>query len=132
MSGTPPELSIMARKYRRSSEPIRATSMWRVDQVFLSRHGQRLQVVCSLVNDREGLRNLSIVAPTSDPITAIRHAARFVADKGNVARPNWVRVRWAQDQLTTEQQELIRDTELEEEFFDAFEETLQEVHDRLR
>lgn len=117
---------------RAAPEPIRATSMWRVDQVFLARRGVRVEVICSLVNDRGGLRNLSVVAPTDDPREAVRHAARFVAGKGNVSGARQARVRWAREQTTTLQDELIRDTALEDEFQDAFEDTLAEVRDRMR
>ncbi|BDP42244.1 hypothetical protein DAETH_22130 [Deinococcus aetherius] len=117
---------------RAAPEPIRATSMWRVDQVFLSRRGVRVEVICSLVNDRGGLRNLSVVAPTDDPHEAVRHAARFVAGKGNVSSARQARVRWAREQTTTLQDELIRDEALEDEFQDAFEDTLAEVRDRMR
>ncbi|WP_034384543.1 hypothetical protein [Deinococcus sp. YIM 77859] len=117
---------------RAAPEPIRATSMWRVDQVFLARRGQRIEVTCSLVNDRGGLRNLSVVAPTDDPAAALRHAAQFVAGKGNVFSARQARVRWTREQAVTPQDELIRDTALEDEFQDAFEDTLQEVRDRLR
>ncbi|MEF2278053.1 hypothetical protein V3W47_07050 [Deinococcus sp. YIM 134068] len=120
------------RPTRPSPEPIRATSMWRVDQVFLSRRGQRIEVICSLVNDRGGLRNLSVVAPTEDPSEAMRHAARFVAGRGNVSGARQARVRWAREQTTTLQDELIRDRTLEDDFQDAFEDTLAEVRDRMR
>lgn len=106
--------------------------MWRVDQVFLSRRGMRIEVTCSLVNDRGGLRNLGLVAPTEDPAEALRHAARFVAGKGNVSTARQARVRWTREQAVTLQDELIRDRALEDEFEDAFEETLQEVRDRMR
>lgn len=106
--------------------------MWRVDQVFLARRGQRIEVTCSLVNDRGGLRNLRVVAPTADPGEALRHAARYVAGKGNVSGARRVRVRWAREQSTTLQDELIRAPQLEEDFQDAFEDTLQEVRDRMR
>ncbi|WP_135228546.1 hypothetical protein [Deinococcus fonticola] len=126
----------MARRLRAGQhpapEPIRATSMWRVDQIFLARHGQRIEVICSLVNDQGGLRNLSIVAPTSDPVKAVRHAARHVAGKGNVYSARQARLRWAREQLVTEQDELIRDRDLEDEFLDEFEETLAAVRDRMR
>lgn len=126
----------MARRRRqhRSLEvrPIRATSMWEVDQVFLARKGQRIEVICSLVSDQGGLRNLSIVAPTSDPVEAVRHAARDVAGKGNVSQARDVRVRWAKAQMHTEQDELIRDYQLEDEFFDEFTEVLAEVRDQQR
>ncbi|WP_216319400.1 hypothetical protein [Deinococcus aestuarii] len=117
---------------RAAPEPIRATSMWRVDQVFLARRGVRVEVICSLVNDRGGLRNLSVVAPTDDPREAVRHAARFVAGKGNVSSARQARVRWAREQTTTLQDELIRDVALEDDFQDAFEDTLAEVRDRMR
>ncbi|GAA5511679.1 hypothetical protein Dcar01_00391 [Deinococcus carri] len=117
---------------RSAPEPIRATSMWRVDQVFLARRGQRIEVTCSLVNDRGGLRNLSVVAPTEDPREALRHAARHVAGKGNVSSARQARVRWTREQSTTLQDELIRATDLEDDFQDAFEDTLQEVRDRMR
>ena len=113
-------------------EPIRATSMWRVDQVFLARRGQRVEVICSLVNDRGGLRNLSVVAPTDDPQAAVRHAARFIAGKGNVSGARQARVRWAREQTTTLQDELIRDEQLEDDFLDEFEETLAAVRDQMR
>lgn len=114
------------------NEPIRATSMWRVDQIFLARRGGRIEVISSLVNDRGGLRNLSLVAPTSDPRAAVRHAARHVAGKGNVSSARQARLRWAREQIVTEQDELIRDHDLEEEFLDEFEETLAAVRDQLR
>lgn len=106
--------------------------MWRVDQVFLSRKGQRIEVICSLVNDRGGLRNLSVTAPTHDPFQAVRHAARFIAGKGNVGSARNARVRWIKAQATTEQDELIRDHDLEDEFLDEFEETLAAVRDQQR
>lgn len=113
-------------------EPIRATSMWRVDQVFLARKGQRVEVVCSLVNDRSGLRNLSVIAPTEDPREAVRHAARFIAGKGNVSTARNARVRWTREQSTTLQDELIRDEQLEDDFQDEFEEMLAAVRDQMR
>lgn len=115
-----------------SYEPIRATSMWRVDQVFLARRGHRIEVISSLVNDQGGLRNLSMVAPTGDPVEAVRHAAKFVAGKGNVFSARQARVRWAREQMVTVQDELIRDRDLEDEFLDAFEETLSAVRDQMR
>lgn len=117
---------------RTAPEPIRATSMWRVDQVFLARRGQRIEVISSLVNDQGGLRNLSHVAPTSDPRRAVRYAARHVAGLGNVFSARQARLRWAREQLVTEQDELIRDRELEDEYLDEFEETLSAVRDQLR
>ena len=127
----------MARRPSRSRspvthEPIRATSMWRVDQVFLARRGQRVEVICSLVNDRGDLRNLSLVAPTGEPREAVRHAARFVAGKGNVYSARQARVRWAREHVVTLQDELIRDQELEDDFLDEFEETLAAVRDQMR
>lgn len=126
-------LKMARRKFARlNPEPIRATSMWRVDQVFLSRKGQRLEVICSLVNDRGGLRNLSVTAPTDDPAEAMRHAARFIAGKGNVSSARQARVRWTREQSVTMQDELIRDYDLEDEFLDEFEETLAVVRDQQR
>ena len=125
----------MARRPRtaqRTPNPIRATSMWRVDQVFLSRRGQRVEVITSLVNDQGGLRNLITLAPTDDPTEAVRHAARFVAGKGNVYEARNARVRWTRAQSATAQDELIRDRALEDEFLDAFLETLGEVRDQMR
>jgi len=87
--------------------------MWRVDQVFLARSGMRTEVISSLVNDHGGLRNLSVVAPTEDPREAVRHAARFVAGKGNVSSARNARVRWAREQAATEQDSLVRDLALE-------------------
>ncbi|MFB9994399.1 hypothetical protein ACFFLM_20785 [Deinococcus oregonensis] len=113
-------------------EPIRATSMWRVDQVFLTRKGQRVEVICSLVNDRSGLRNLSVIAPTEDPREAVRHAARFIAGKGNVSTARNARVRWTREQSTSLQDELIRDEQLEDDFQDEFEEMLAAVRDQMR
>lgn len=124
----------MKRRGRRREtdyRPIRATAMWRVDQVFLARKGQRLQVTCSLVNDEGDLRNLSVVAPTSDPAAAVRHAAEFVAAKGNVYSASDARLRWTHAQMHTEQDALERDFDLEDEFFDAFEAVRQEVIDRM-
>lgn len=115
-----------------SPEPIRATSMWRVDQVFLARKGMRVEVTSSLVNDHGGLRNLSVTAPTDDPHEAVRHAARFIAGKGNVSGARQARVRWTREQATTEQDALIRDRLLEDEFLDEFEETLAAVRDQQR
>lgn len=112
--------------------PLRATSMWRVDQIFLSHKGTRIEVVASLVNDDGGLRNLAIVAPTNDPVAAIEHAARFVAGKGNVSGAWNARVRWAKSQAVNGQQELVRDLTLEEAFQDAFQETLDEIRARMR
>ena len=123
----------MARRSTRPPhEPIRATSMWRVDQVFLSRRGLRVEVTCSLMNDRGGLRNLSVTAPTEDPTRAVRHAARFIAGQGNVSGARQARVRWAREQAVTEQDALIRDHDLEDEFLDEFEETLAAVRDQQR
>ncbi|WP_168734660.1 hypothetical protein [Deinococcus sp. KSM4-11] len=123
----------MARRAPRvSPAPIRATSMWRVDQVFLARRGMRVEVTCSLVNDQGGLRNLSITAPTDDPTQAVRHAARFIAGKGNVSGARQARVRWTREQATTAQDALIRDRALEDEFLDEFEETLAAVRDQQR
>lgn len=123
----------MPRHSRRPAhEPIRATSMWQVDQIFLARRGQRIEVISSLVNDRGGLRNLSLVAPTGDPREAVRLAAKDVAGKGNVYSARQARLRWARQQVVTEQDELIRDYDLEEEYLDAFEETLSAVRDQLR
>ncbi|GHF96493.1 hypothetical protein GCM10017783_05460 [Deinococcus piscis] len=119
------------RSHDTAHRPIRATAMWRVDQVFLARKGQRLEVTCSLVNDQGDLRNLSVVAPTSDPVAAVRHAAEFVAAKGNVYSASEARLRWTHAQLHTEQDALERDLDLEDEFFDAFEEVRLEVLDRL-
>ena len=42
------------------------------------------------------------------------------------------RVRWAREQAATAQDNLVRDLALEDEFLDAFEETLQEIRDRMR
>ena len=106
--------------------------MWHVDQIFLARRGQRIEVISSLVDDRGGLRNLSLVAPTDDPREAVRLAAKFVAGKGNVHSARQARLRWARQQVVTEQDELIRDYELEDEYLDAFEETLGAVRDQLR
>lgn len=123
----------MARRPARPAPlPIRATSMWRVDQVFLNRRGLRVEVVCSLVNDQGGLRNLSVTAPSEDPVEAVRHAARFIAGRGNVSGARQARVRWAREQATTEQDALIRDRALEDEFLDEFEETLAAVRDQQR
>ncbi|ACO46688.1 hypothetical protein DEDE109153_16050 [Deinococcus deserti] len=116
----------------RAPEPLRATSMWRVDQVFLTRRGVRVEVTCSMVNDQGGLRNLSVTAPTDDPVQAVRHAARFIAGRGNVSSARQARVRWAREQTTTLQDELIRDRQLEDEFLDEFEETLSAVRDQQR
>ena len=115
-----------------AEQPIRATSMWRVDQVFLARKGMRVEVTSSLVNDQGGLRNLSVTAPTDDPLEAVRHAARFIAGKGNVSGARQARVRWTREQATTEQDALIRDRQLEDEFLDEFEETLAAVRDQQR
>jgi hypothetical protein len=106
--------------------------MWRVDQVFLARKGVRVEVTSSLVNDQGGLRNLSVTAPTDDPLEAVRHAARFIAGKGNVSGARQARVRWTREQATTEQDALIRDRQLEDEFLDEFEETLAAVRDQQR
>lgn len=125
----------MAKSPRRSARPVtplRATSMWRVDQVFLTFKGGRVEVIASLVNDDGGLRNLSVIAPTSDPKEAVEHAARFIAGKGNVYRAWGARIRWAKSQASTEQDALVRDLQLEEAFLDVFEETLDEVRDRMR
>ncbi len=84
------------------------------------------------MNDRGGLRNLSLVAPTTDPRDAVRQAARFVAGKGNVYSARQARVRWAREQMATLQDELIRDRDLEDEYLDAFEETLAAVRDQMR
>lgn len=62
----------------------------------------------------------------------MRHAARFVAGKGNVHSARQARVRWAREQVATLQDELIRDHDLEDEYLDAFEETLAAVRDQLR
>ncbi len=122
----------MARRHPRTLVPLRAASMWRVDQVFLARRGQRIEVICSLVSDHGGLRNLSVTAPTDDPAQAVRHAAHFIAGKGNVSSARQARVRWARQQIVTEQDELIRDRLLEDEFLDEFEDTLAAVRDQQR
>lgn len=111
--------------------PIRATVMWRVDQVFLARKGQRLQVTCSMVNDAGDLRNLAVVAPTSDSVRAVRHAAEHVAARGNVYSAAGARLRWTHAQMHTEQDALERDLTLEDEFQDAFEEVRREIIDRM-
>ncbi len=128
----------MARSTRRPGKsgkerphPIRATSMWRVDQVFLSRKGQRVEVIASLVNDQGGLRNLSTIAPTDDPAEAVRHAARHIAGMGNVYEARNARVRWTRAQSVTAQDELIRDLDLEDEFLDSFLETLDVIRDQM-
>ena len=100
--------------------------------MFLGRKGVRVEVIASLVNDQGGLRNLSTVAPTGDPVQAVRHAARFIAGMGNVYEARNARVRWTRAQSATAQDELIRDRALEDEFLDAFLETLGEVRDQLR
>lgn len=112
--------------------PIRATSMWRVDQVFLSRKGQRIEVISSLVNDDGGLRNIVSMAPTEQPLEAVRFAARYVAGLGNVYEARNARVRWARAQTTTAQDELIRDYDLEDEYLDSFSETLDLIRDQMR
>ncbi|WP_034344875.1 hypothetical protein [Deinococcus misasensis] len=119
------------RKYRQETRPIRATSMWRVDQVFLNLSGQRIEVTCSLVNDDGGLRNDMTIAPTRDPREAVEFAARYIAGKGNVYRAYGARVRWTK-LLATDDIDLVRDRVLEEAFLDAFEDTLAEVRDRMR
>ena len=106
--------------------------MWRVDQVFLTNRGARIEVTASLVNDDGGLRNLSVVAPTSDPRDAVVHAAKFVAGRGNVYRAFGARIRWAREQAVTEQHNLVRDEALEDAFLEAFEDTLAEIRDRMR
>jgi hypothetical protein len=62
----------------------------------------------------------------------VRHAAHFIAGKGNVSSARQARVRWARQQIVTEQDELIRDRLLEDEFLDEFEETLAAVRDQQR
>lgn len=118
-------------RFRPKPSPIRATSMWRVDQIFLARKGTRLEITASLVNDNGGLRNLSYLAPTDDPVKAVRLAGAYVAGKGNVYSAAQARLRWAHQQLHTEQDALVRDEDLEDEFFDAFEEVRIAVLDRL-
>ena len=114
-------------------EPLRASAMWRVDQVFLAHVGGRVEVTASLVNERGGdIRNLSVTVPTADPREAVEAAARFVAGKGNVSGARGARVRWARAQAASEQENLVRDHELEDAFEDAFLETLQEIRDQMR
>ncbi len=116
---------------RAPRNPIRATSMWRVDQVFLSRKGQRIEVVSSLVNEQGGLRNIISLAPTEEPLEAVRYAARAVAGMGNVYEARNARVRWARAQSATAQAELIRDYDLEDEYLDSFLETLDIIRDQM-
>lgn len=106
--------------------------MWRVDQVFLSRKGQRLEVISSLVNDQGGLRNIISMAPTEEPLEAVRFAAQHVAGLGNVYEARNARVRWARPQTTTAQDDLIRDYDLEDEYLDSFLETLDTIRDQMR
>ena len=119
------------KKHRHDPRPIRATSMWRVDQVFLNLSGQRIEVTCSMVNDDGGLRNEKTIAPTRDPLEAVAFAARYVAGKGNVYRAYGARVRWTKV-MATDNIDLVRDLALEDAFLEAFEETLAEVRDRMR
>lgn len=116
----------------RAYQPIRATSMWRVDQVFLGRRGQRIEVISSLVNEQGGLRNIVSMAPTEEPREAVRFAARAVAGLGNVYEARNARVRWVRSQSATEQDALIRDYELEDEYLDSFLETLDAIRDQMR
>ncbi len=113
-------------------QPIRATRMWRVDQVFLSHSGTRIKVVMSLVNDRSGLRNETIIAPTSDPKEAVRLAARFLGGKGDVSRQFGLRIRWARQQAQSEQDGLVRDHELEGIFLEGLEESIEAIRDQMR
>nr|WP_221276916.1 hypothetical protein [Deinobacterium chartae] len=106
--------------------------MWRVDQVFLSYSGSRIRVVASLVSDHQGLRNVEVIAPTEDPLEAVRFAARFVASPGNVHRAWGARVRWARARAENAQEDLARDRALEAAFVDAFEDTLDQIRDQLR
>ena len=92
----------------------------------------RVEVIASLVSDQGGLRNLSTVAPTDDPLQAVRHAAQFVAGKGNVYEARNARVRWIRAQSASIQDELVRDRDLEDEFLDAFLETLDVIRDQMR
>jgi hypothetical protein len=106
--------------------------MWRVDQVFLSHSGTRIKVVMSLVNDRSGLRNETIIAPTADPKEAVRLAARFLGGKGDVSRQFGLRIRWARQQAQSEQDGLVRDLELEGIFLEGLEESLEAIRDQMR
>lgn len=89
-------------------------------------------MTASLVNDDGGLRNLSVLAPTPDPRAAVEHAAQYVAGKGNVYRAYGARIRWSREQAVNDQNQLVRDLELEQAFLDAFEDTLAEVRDQMR
>lgn len=122
----------MKRRFSRGHRPLYMGSLWRVDQIFLTRRGQRIEVISSLVNDRGELRNLSHVAPSGDPVEAVRYAARHVAGSGNVSGATQARLRWARAQVLSEQDDLIRDHELEDEYLDAFDETLAEIRDAQR
>lgn len=123
----------MARRQRsHKSTPLHLGSMWSVDQVFLVRRGERIEVISSMVNDKGSLRNLSFIAPTTDPIKAVRYAAQHVAGQGNVSGARQARLRWAREQVVTEHSALIRDYELEDEYLDAFEETLAAIRDQQR
>ena len=52
--------------------------MWRVDQIFLVRHGQRIEVICSLINDQGGLNyRIGTKAPNDTvEVTVLRDGRR--------------------------------------------------------
>ena len=112
--------------------PIRATAMWRVDQIFLQYSGNRIEVLLSLVNDTGDLRNTRVVAPTADPAEAVRFAARFIGGQGNVSRGYGVRIRWTRAQAETEQNALLRDRALEDIFVEGLDESLDAIRDQMR
>ncbi len=116
----------------RDWRPIRATAMWRVDQIFLQYSGNRIEVLLSLVNDQGDLRNTRVVAPTDDPAEAVRFAARFIGGQGNVSRGYGVRIRWTRAQAKTEQYALVRDRALEDIFVEGLDESLDAIRDQMR
>lgn len=114
-------------------QPIRARVMWRVDQVFLGYSGQRIQVAVHLVSDRGQLKNEVIVAPTANPTEAVRFAAFHVGRRGDVTVPHsWIRIRWAVARAHSEQDELVRDPELEQQFREGLEDSLEALRDQMR
>lgn len=106
--------------------------MWRVDQVFLTRRGGRIEVIASMVGGGGDLRNLPLLAPTEDPVAAVRYAAAHLAGRGDVSGARGARVRWSRHQAASEQNALLPGLVLEDEFLDAFEEALSRLRDQQR
>lgn len=105
--------------------------MWEIDQVFLTRRGGRIEVLAQLVGGGD-LRHLPLLAPTEDPVGAVRYAATHLAGRGDVSGARGARVRWSRAQAASEQNALLPGLTLEDEFLDAFEQALSRLRDQQR